>query len=115
MYLSAKLNPFAKPEALSALLDAVDAVQGVIVLFALAAFGIGRMDPRDVGQTIAMALFVAATAHTCDGVLAFKTSTIRWFGRLILGRNARTMAVIKTIFGVTAFLLSFSGIVLFAG
>jgi len=99
----------------SGLLDAVDATQGIAVVFTLLAFLNSWIELRQGTQAIAMALFVAATAHTSDGFLALKTGTIRWFGKLRTGTKARAAAIAKATFGIAAFMLSFAGILVFAG
>ena len=100
---------------MSGLLDSINAVQGMIVMVAIIGLILGFILPRSLGQTIAMAMFVAATAHTTDGVVGFRTAIVRIFGTMIVGANARSAAALKAAMGIVAFGLSLVGVVLFAG
>ncbi|MFZ4748774.1 MAG: hypothetical protein ACOYLK_18155, partial [Sphingomonas sp.] len=60
-------------EKVSGLLDGINAIQGMVLLLAILGLLLGLIQPRTLGQTIAMAMFVAATAHTTDGVLGLRT------------------------------------------
>ncbi len=113
MFLTRWLNPLARPGRVSGLLDVVDACQGVAVIGVIAALIAGWMSPRAVGQAIAMAMFVAASAHVSDGVLGLNTEIIRWFGKLHTGTTMRPIAWFRTAAGIAAFILSFGGILIF--
>jgi hypothetical protein len=113
LYLTAMLNRFARKDQVSGLLDTVDAVQGIGVSIMLLVLAFHGLEPRTVGLTIAMAMFVAATAHACDGVLALKTGVIRSLGRLRTGRRMKVWAWGKIAAGIAALVLSFTGILIF--
>jgi hypothetical protein len=113
LYLTAMLNPFARKGQVSGLLDTVDAAQGIGVSIMLLVFAFHGLEPRTVGLTIAMAMFVAAIAHACDGALALKTGVIRSLGRLRTGRPMKVWAWGKIVAGIAALVLSFTGILIF--
>ena len=98
-----------------ALLDAINALQGFFVLAAITALLAGCLLPRALGRTIAIAMFMAATAQMTDGVLGMRTGVVRLFGKLVLGREARLASSTKVGAGVVGFVLSLLGIILFAG
>ena len=98
-----------------ALLDAINALQGILVLAVIAALIAGYLSLRTLGQTIAIAMVMAATAQMTDGVLGMHTGVVRLFGKLVLGRKARLASSTKVAAGVVAFVLSLLGIILFAG
>ena len=67
LFLTRAISPFARPPQVSGLLDSINAAQGLIGAVAIAAFVLGWVSAHALGLTIAM--FVAAAAHTTDGVL----------------------------------------------
>ena len=115
LFLTSALLRGANRAKVSGLLDSINAVQGMIVMVAIIGLILGFILPRTLGQTIAMAMFVAATAHTTDGVVGFRTAIVRIFGTMIVGANARSAAALKAAMGIVAFGLSLVGVVLFAG
>jgi hypothetical protein len=98
----------------SGLLDTINAAQGLIGAFGIGAFFTGWITAHTLGLTIAIAMFVAATVHTTDGVLGLQTRLVRVFNSLKTGKNARPVAIMKIVMGLTAFTLSFSGIIVFS-
>ena len=97
------------------LLDGVNMVQGLVAFAAIVAFVGGWLAASQLGQIIAMAMFVAATAHTTDGVLGFRSRFVRLFGQRIVGEQARAGAAVKIMMGLIAFAISLIGILLFGG
>jgi hypothetical protein len=98
----------------SGLLDAINAAQGFIGAAGIGAFFFGWITAHTLGLTSAIAMFIAATAHTTDGVLGVKTGIVRVFERLRTGNNARPVAIMKIAMGLLTFALRFSGIIVFS-
>jgi hypothetical protein len=115
LFLTSTLLRQVSREKVSGLLDSINAIQGMVVLLAILGLLLGLIQPRTLGQTIAMAMFVAATAHTTDGVLGMRTGILRVFGTMIAGSHAKPAAVAKIAMGVVAFGMSLFGILLFSG
>lgn len=113
LFRTRALNPLAPRNQVSSVLDTINAAQGVIVIAAIGALMLGWLTTRSLGQVIAMAMFIAASAHTADGVLGFKTGIIRTFGQIVIGAGSRPASVGKMIAGIIAFGISFLGIVTF--
>ena len=115
LFLTFSLLRGANRAKVSGLLDSINAVQGMIVMVAIIGIILGVILPRTLGQTIVMAMFVAATSHTTDGVLGFRTAIVRVLGKMFVGTHARPAAVLKATMGIVAFGLSLVGVLLFAG
>ncbi len=93
----------------------MNAFQGVVALAVLGALIAAAIHPRWAGRLIALALFIAASAHTADGVLAIRTGFVRWYSHGVAGYRAKLLGFAKTTFGLIAFVLSFFGIFAFSG
>ena len=115
LYLSHLLNPRANPGRVSSVLDTVNALQGIVMIASFTALNLGWISARQLGQAIAMAMFVAASAYTTDGVLGVKSGVVSVFGKLIRGDKAPILSGVKVGVGLVAFALSLLGIVLFGG
>ena len=97
------------------MLDTVNATQGIVMIASFTAMILGWISARQLGQTVAMAMFVAASAYTTDGVLGVKSRVVRVFGQLVQGEKAPILSMGKIVVGLAAFALSLLGIVLFGG
>lgn len=94
------------------LLDAINAAQGCTAFAAFVALSIGWIEPRTLGQTIAMAMFVSATAHATDGALGLQSGVIRFAGQL-RAQHTQTLSMIKLAMGGVALCLSLVGVIAF--
>lgn len=99
---------------MSGLLDTINATQGLIGGAAIGAFVFGWISAHTLGLTIAMAMFVAGTALAVDGTLGFQSRIVRVLDWLWTGKKARPVSVLKIAAAMTAFGLSFSGILAFS-
>lgn len=115
LYLSADLNPTAHRNRVSSVLDTITALQGMFLIACIGGLALGWMSPRQLGQVIAMAMFVAASGYATDGVLGVRSGIVRAFGQLVTGKGAKAASIAKIGVGIVAFALSFLGIVLFGG
>lgn len=115
LFLLRRLNRRTHPDQVSSVLDTINGLQGVVVIAALAALMLDWIAPRQLARTFAMALFVAASAYTTDGVLGLRSGILRIFTQVIVERQAQIASVAKIATGLVAFGLSFFGIFLFGG
>jgi hypothetical protein len=114
LFRTRELSPIAPSAQVSGLLDTINAAQGLIGGAGIGAFVFGWISAHTLGLTIAMAMFVAGTALAVDGALGFQTRIVRLLDWLWTGKKARPVAVLKIAAAVTAFGLSFSGILTFS-
>lgn len=94
------------------LLDAINAAQGCTAFATFLILASGWIEPRTLGQTIAMAMFVSATAHATDGALGLHSGVIRFAGQLRTGHR-KAFAMLKIAMGTLALVLSLVGVIAF--